>query len=61
MDGEVILKRFNATTSDKDKDTELRELGDRDTWRDIRKILDAAVAERVKDKGKRVAAALHSL
>jgi hypothetical protein len=31
MDGEVILKRFNATTLDKDKDTELRELGDGDT------------------------------
>jgi hypothetical protein len=30
MDSEVILKRFNATTSDKDKDIELRELGDRD-------------------------------
>jgi hypothetical protein len=61
MDGEVILKRFNATTSDEDEDIELRELGDGDTWRDIRKILDAAVAERAKDEGKRVAAALHSL
>jgi hypothetical protein len=61
IDGEVILKRFNATTSDEDEDTELRELGDGDTWRDIRKILDAAVAERAKDEGKRVAAALHSL
>jgi hypothetical protein len=61
IDSEVILKRFNATTLDKDKNIELRELGDRDTWRDIRKILDAIVAERAKDEGKRVAAALHSL
>jgi broad specificity phosphatase PhoE len=61
MDSEVILKRFNATTLDKDKDTELRKLGNGDTWRDIRKILDAAVAERAKDEGKRVAAVLHSL
>jgi hypothetical protein len=31
IDSEVILKRFNATTSNKDEDTELRELGNRDT------------------------------
>jgi hypothetical protein len=31
IDSKVILKRFNATTLDKDKDTELRELGNRDT------------------------------
>jgi hypothetical protein len=31
MDSEVILKRFNATTLDKDEDIELRELGDGDT------------------------------
>jgi hypothetical protein len=31
IDSEVILKRFNATTLDKDKDIELRELGNRDT------------------------------
>jgi hypothetical protein len=61
MDGEPVLKRFNTTTSDEDEDTELRELGDGDTWRDIRKILDAAVADRAKAEGKRVAAALHSL
>jgi hypothetical protein len=61
MDAEVILKRFNTTTSDQDEDTELRELGDGDSWRDLRKILDAAVADKSKAEGKRVAAALHSL
>jgi hypothetical protein len=31
MDSEVILKRFNATTSDEDEDIELRKLGNGDT------------------------------
>jgi hypothetical protein len=38
MDTEVILKRFNTTTSVQDEDTELRDLGDGDTSSDIRKI-----------------------
>jgi hypothetical protein len=60
-DAEVILIRFNATTSDQDEDIKLRELGDGDSWSDLRKILDAAVTDKAKSEGKRVAAALHSL
>lgn len=61
MDAEVILKRFNATTSGQDEDTELRQLGDGDTWSDIRKILDAAVADKAKAESKQLALTLHSL
>jgi hypothetical protein len=61
MDAEVILKRFNATTSGQDEDAELGELGDGDSWNDIRKILDAAVTDRANAKSKRLAAAFHSL
>jgi hypothetical protein len=61
IDAEVILKRFNATTSGQDKDTELGELGDRDSWNNIRKILDAAVTDRANAKSKRLAAVFYSL
>ena len=62
MDAEVILKRFNTTTtSGEDEDTQLQEVGNGDSWRDLRKILDAAVLDKAKAEGKRVAAALHSL
>jgi hypothetical protein len=61
MDAEVILKRFNTTTSGQDEDTELRELGDGDTWSDIRKILDAAVVDKAKAESKQLASTLHWL
>jgi hypothetical protein len=60
-DAEVVLNRFIATTSDQDEDIKLRELGDGDSWSDLRKILDAAVTDKAKSEGKHVAAALHSL
>jgi hypothetical protein len=61
MDAEVILKRFNATTSGQDEDAEFGELGDGDRWNNIRKILDAAVTDRVNAKSKRLAAVFYSL
>jgi hypothetical protein len=61
MDAEVILKRFNTTTSGQDEDIELRELGDGDTWSDIRKILDAAVVDKAKTESKQLASTLHWL
>ena len=61
MDAEVILKRFNATTSGQDEDTKLQEVGDGDSWNDIRKILDAAVADKAKAESIRLASTLHSL
>lgn len=61
MDAEIILKHFNATTSGQDEDTELQEVGDRDSWNDIRKVLDAAFADKANAETKRLAATLHSL
>jgi hypothetical protein len=60
-DAEVILNCFNATTFDQDEDIKLRELGNGNSWSNLRKVLDAAVTDKVKSEGKRVAAALHSL
>jgi hypothetical protein len=61
MDAEVILKRFNATTSEQATDAELQELGDGDSWNNIQKTLDAAVTDRANSESKRLAAAFHSL
>lgn len=61
MDAEVMLKRFNATTSGQDEDTELQEVGNGDSWNDIRKTLDAAVADKANAEAKRLSSTLHSL
>jgi hypothetical protein len=61
MDAEVILKRFNPSTLEQDEDPELQEVGDGDSWNDIRKILDAAVTDKAKAESKQLAGALHSI
>jgi hypothetical protein len=61
MDAEVILKRFNATTSGQYEDTELEEVGYKDSWNDIRKTLDAAVADKANAEAKRLSSTLHPL
>jgi hypothetical protein len=61
MDAEVILKRFNATTLEQDEDLELQQVGDGNSWNDLRKVLDAAVADKAKPESKQLAGALHSL
>jgi len=48
MDADVILQRFNNRTSEQDKDSKLRQHGDGDSWRELRKIFDAAVANKAK-------------
>lgn len=44
-----------------DEDPELREVGDRDSWNDIQKLLDAAVVDKAKAESKQLASTLHSL
>ena len=61
MDAEVILKRFNNTTTRQDTASRIRENGDRDSWSQLRKVFDAAVADKAKDEAKQLAVALHSL
>jgi hypothetical protein len=40
---------------------QLRELGDGDIWSDIRKVLDAAVADKAKAESKQLTSTLHEL
>jgi uncharacterized membrane protein len=61
MDAQVILKRFNNSTTRQDRTPEIGEHGDGDSWSQLRKVFDAAVADKAKVESKRLAASLHSL
>jgi hypothetical protein len=61
MDAEVILKRFNNSTSGQDEASALGHYGDSNSWRELRKIFDAAVADKAKIEAQRLEASLHSL
>ncbi|KAI1507918.1 hypothetical protein Ptr86124_013172 [Pyrenophora tritici-repentis] len=61
MDAEVILKRFNNTTTRAAEASKIGEHGDRNSWIQLRKVFDAAVADRAKVEAKQLAASLHSL
>jgi hypothetical protein len=61
MDAEVVLKCFNTTTSEQDKASQPGEQGDGDTWIQLRKVFDAAVADKAKVEAKRLLQSIHSL
>ena len=61
MDAEVILKRFNNNTTQHSGTSEIGEHGDGDSWHELRKIFDAAVADKAKVEAKQLSASLHSL
>ncbi|KAF2240277.1 hypothetical protein BU26DRAFT_535985 [Trematosphaeria pertusa] len=61
MDAEVVLKRFKTTTSEQDEALKLGEHGDGDSWIQLRKIFDAAVADKAKVEAKRLSQGIHSL
>ena len=61
MDAEVVLKRFNNHPQQQDDDPGIGEQGDGDTWPQLRKIFDAAVADKAKIEAKRLSQGLHSL
>lgn len=58
---DVVLKRFRTTTPERCSDTEIGELGDGSTWRQLRRNYDAAVPDKSSAAAKRVEQALHSL
>jgi hypothetical protein len=58
---EVILKRFKATTSAQQEALQIGELGDGDSYNDLRKLFDAAVPDKSKVEAKRLSTSLHSL
>ena len=61
MDADAVLKRFSNHTSEQDKALRLQQHGNGDSWRELRKIFDAAVADKAKVEAQQLKASLHSL
>lgn len=62
MDAEVILKRFNNTTTTQGEASKIAEHGDGRSWIQLRTVFHAVVADRAaKVEAKQLAASLHSL
>jgi hypothetical protein len=61
MDASRVLQRFNNNAQQQDNDPGIREQGDGDSWPQLRKIFDAAVADKAKIEAKRLSQGLHSL
>ena len=59
-DAAAVLKRFETPPQQQDKDTEIGEHGDGDSWRQVRKLFDAAVPNKAGVEAKRLSTALHS-
>jgi hypothetical protein len=57
----VVLKRFKTPPpQQQDKEAGIGEHGDGDSWRQVRKLFDAAVPYKAGVEAKRLSAALHS-
>ncbi|KAI0570678.1 Heterokaryon incompatibility protein 6 OR allele-like protein [Pyrenophora tritici-repentis] len=61
MDADPVLQRFNNQPQQQDDEPGIGEQGDGDTWPQLRKIFDAAVADKAKFEAKRLSQGLHSL
>ena len=61
MEPQVILKRFNNSTTIQDKALQVGEHGDSDSWSQLRKIFDAAVKDIARVEAKQLKQSLHSL
>ncbi|KAF1971711.1 hypothetical protein BU23DRAFT_470053 [Bimuria novae-zelandiae CBS 107.79] len=61
MDAEVVLQRFNNRISEQDEDAEIGQHGDGDTYSQLRKNFDAAVANKAKVEAKQLLQSIHSL
>jgi hypothetical protein len=61
MDASRVLQRFNNNLQQQDDDPGIGEQGDGDTWPQLRKTFDAAVADKAKVEAKRLSQGLHSL
>ncbi|KAF1923326.1 uncharacterized protein M421DRAFT_9828 [Didymella exigua CBS 183.55] len=61
MDVDAVLKRFNNCPPQQDEDAEIGEHGDGDSWPELRKIFDAAVADKARIEAKRLSRSLHLL
>jgi hypothetical protein len=56
----VVLQRFTTPPPQLDNGTKLGEHGDGDTWRDVHKLFDAAVPDKMTVEAKQLSQALHS-
>jgi hypothetical protein len=61
MDADAALKRFNNYPQQQDEDAEIGEHGDGNSWPVLRKISNAAVADKARIEAKRLLQSLHSL
>jgi hypothetical protein len=61
IEADAVLKRSNNHPSRQDEDSELSDNGNGDSWNQLRKILDAAVADKAKIEAKRLSQSIHSL
>jgi hypothetical protein len=61
MDADAVLQRFNNSTSGQDEALELGHHGDGDSWRELLKTFDSAVADKAKVEARRLEASLYSL
>ncbi len=58
---EAILKRFNDTTSEQDRDPENQEEEDWCSWRQLRRLFDAAVKDTTTVEAQKLSSSLHSM
>ncbi|KAI0568735.1 hypothetical protein Alg130_11970 [Pyrenophora tritici-repentis] len=61
MDADPVLQRFNNHPQQQDDEPGIGEQGDGDSWPQLRKIFDAAVADKAKFEAKQLSQGLHSL
>jgi hypothetical protein len=61
IDADVVLKRFNTRPQRHAHDLEIREQGDGDSWIQLRKVFNAAVANKAKVEAKWLSQSIHSL
>jgi hypothetical protein len=61
MDVDAVLKRFNNPPQRQDEDAEIGEHGNGNSWPELRKILDAAVANKTRIEAKQLLQGLHLL
>jgi hypothetical protein len=61
MDADAVLKRFNNYPQRQDEDAEIGEHGNGDSWPELHKIFNAAVADKARIEAKRLSQSLHSL
>jgi hypothetical protein len=61
MDAEVVLQRFCNHTLEQDTSIEIGQHADGNSWYQLRKIFDAAVADKAKIEAKQLSAAVLSI